>query len=309
MKSRKIRNSILLTIAAFIWGVAFVAQREGGDLVGPYSFNCIRSLIGGIILLPVIFIFDKAGITNKKTQTKEEKKILLKSGFLCGCILFVATNLQQVGLFLGTQAGKAGFLTACYILLVPILGIFLGRKCGIKVWAGVVLAVVGLYLLCMNGSFTIQLSDGLILLCALVFSAHILTIDHFSPLVDGVRLSCIQFLVCGFLGLFPMFFFEMGHSVAGITAWSTSLMTLEAWIPILYAGVMSSGVGYTLQIVGQNGLNPTIASLIMSLESVFSALAGAVLLKEVMQTREIIGCVLVFAAIILAQLPNKKDLR
>lgn len=299
------RNSFLLILTALIWGIAFVAQSEGGDAVGPYTFNCIRSLLGSAILVPVIALLDKLGLTSRKPATAAQKKTLLLGGVSCGIILCIASNLQQLGLYFGSSAGKAGFLTACYILLVPILGIFLKKKCGWNIWLGVALTLVGLYLLCMSGSFALQLSDVLLLLCALCFAFHILVIDHFSPLVDGVRMSCIQFLVAGLLSAIPMFFIDMGHSAAGIAAWAPALLSADAWLPILYAGILSCGAGYTLQIIGQQGVNPTVASLLMSLESVFSVIAGWVILGEKMGARELSGCVLIFCAVILAQIPIK----
>ena len=296
MKTSKTkRNSILLVITALIWGVAFVAQSEGGDAVGPYTFNGIRSLIGGAVLLPVIVLLDRLGFTSRRPQTKEEKKTLWTGGICCGAILFIASSLQQLGMYLGTPVGKAGFLTSWYIILVPILGIFLKKKVGIRIWISVLIAVAGLYLLCMTEGFRLEMGDALVLICALCFSIHILVIDHFSPLVDGVRLSCVQFVVAGTLGCLCMFLFENPD----IT------LILQAWKPILYAGAMSSGVAYTLQIVGQKGMNPTVASLIMSLESVISAIAGFILLKQSMSLREVMGCVIMFVAIILAQLPEK----
>lgn len=297
------RNSFLLVLAALLWGVAFVAQRKGGDTVGAYSFNCIRSLIGSFILVPVILIFDKLKLTKGKPKTKQDKKNLWLGGLCCGTILAFATNLQQLGLNNGTSAGKAGFLTACYIILVPILGIFLKKKCYWNAWVGVVLTVIGLYLLCMNGGIKFQTSDIYVLLCALVFAMHILVIDHFSPLVDGVRMSCVQFLVCGVLSIIPMLIRDIAP--IDINEWIAPLTTLDAWIPILYAGICSSGIAYTLQIIGQKDVNPTIASLLMSLESVFAVIAGALILKERLAPREILGCALIFAAITLAQIPIK----
>lgn len=303
MKSRQIRNSLLLVLTALIWGSAFVAQRQGGDAVGPFSFNGIRSFIGGVALIPVILVIDRINPSDKKPKNRKERKMLILGGVCCGVALFLASSAQQLGLTMGTPAGKAGFLTACYILLVPILSLFLKKKCGWNIWIGIVIAVAGLYLLCMSGSMSFQSSDLMVLACALLFAIHILVIDHFSPLVDGVRMSCIQFWVCGILSLVPMFFSEMHHSTAGIADWAAALGSLDAWIPILYAGVLSSGVGYTLQIVGQNGLNPTVASMIMSLESVFSVIAGWLILGERMGARQLAGCGLIFAAILLAQIP------
>lgn len=306
MKTLKLRNSFLLIITAFIWGTAFVAQREGGNAVGPYTFNCIRSIIGALVLIPVIFLLDKLGMTKKKCKTREDKKTLFFGGTACGVALCLASNIQQLGLYFGTPAGKAGFLTACYILLVPILGLFLKKKCGWNIWAGVAITLIGLYFLCMNGSMSLQFSDTLLMLCAVIFAIHILVIDHFTPLVDGVRMSCIQFFVCGILTAIPMFLSDMNHSLSEIRTWASALSSFDAWIPILYAGIFSCGVAYTLQIVGQEGLNPTVASLIMSLESVFSVIAGWILLGETLGLREQIGCAMIFIAIILAQLPIRQ---
>ena len=300
---QEVRNSLLLLLTALIWGVAFVAQRQGGAEAGPYTFNCIRSLLGAVVLLPVLYFLDRHG-NEKKPKTAEDKRVLVTGGVLCGIVLFVSSTVQQLGLYYGTTAGKAGFLTACYILLVPILGILFGRKCGWNVWVSVVVALVGLYFLCLTNGFTFQFSDALVLLCAVCFSVHIMVVDHFSPLVDGVRMACIQFLTCGLLGVIPTFAVDMRQ--AGLDGWLQSLGGVSVWIAILYAGVMSCGVAYTLQIVGQNGLNPTVASLLMSLESVFSALAGALILQERMSRREVLGCVLVFAAVLFAQLDFSK---
>lgn len=298
---KEYRNSLLLVLTALIWGIAFVAQREGGDAVGPYTFNCIRSLIGAVVLLPVIKLLGRR-TAKQDTQTAADSKQLWLGGISCGVILFVASTFQQLGMYYGTTAGKAGFLTACYILIVPLLGLFLKKKCGWNIWVSVFVAVIGLYFLCLKDGFTVQLSDGLVLLCAFVFSIHILVIDYFSPRVDGVRMSCIQFLVCGILGIFPSICIDMQHSMVQAELVLSTLGTWDAWIPILYAGIFSCGVAYTLQIVGQDGVNPTVASLLLSLESVFSVLAGMVILHETMSSREILGCVLVFAAVLFAQL-------
>ncbi len=279
-------------LAALIWGGAFVAQSVGMDYTGPYTFNVMRSFLGSLVLLPVIFFLDKK--KSEEEKEREDKKVLIKGGICCGIILTISTTFQQIGL-LHTTAGKAGFITALYILIVPILGIFLGKKAGIKVWISVVLALGGMYLLCVTSEFTIAFGDLMVLACAFVFSLHILAVDHFSPMVDGVKLSCIQFFVCGTLSSFPMFLLE--HPQLG--------QILDAWLPIAYAGILSSGVAYTLQIITQKHLNPTVASLLMSLESVFAALTGWLVLHERLSARELLGCVLVFAAIILSQLPEK----
>ena len=294
-----IRQSLLLLLTATIWGVAFVSQSVGMDYVGPFTFNAVRSLIGAAVLIPCIAVLKKL---QKKDETqeihkKEDKKTLLAGGICCGVILALASSFQQFGI-LYTTVGKAGFITAMYIILVPVFGIFLKKRVGLRMGVSVVIAVAGLYLLCMTESLRLEVGDILVMICALVFSFHIMVIDHFSPMADGVKMSCIQFLTCGVLCSICMFLFEKPQ---------LSLI-LAAWKPILYAGVMSCGVGYTLQIVGQKGMNPTVASLIMSLESVISVLAGFVLLEEVLSRKELLGCVLMFAAIVLAQLPEKKTL-
>ncbi len=299
MRSEQMKNSLLLLLTAFIWGIAFVAQSVGGDAVGSFTFNGVRSLIGALVLVPVILFLDKQKEKElgeeKFLEQKGDKKTLLIGGICCGVMLCIASNFQQFGLSF-TSVGKAGFITALYILIVPILGIFMKKKVGIKVWIGVVLAVIGLYLLCMTSErFSLTLGDLLVLICAGFFSIQILLVDYFSPKVDGVRLSCIQIFVCGVISTVLAFVFET-PSLSGL---------ISNYIPLLYAGVLSCGVAYTLQIVGQKNMNPTIASLIMSLEIVFSVLAGWVILKETMSGREILGCVLMFLAIILAQLPEK----
>lgn len=297
------RNSFLLVLAALLWGISFVSQSKGGDAIGPYSFNSIRSFLGSLVLVPAILVLDKFKLTKGKPKSKKDKKNLLIGGICCGIVLTLATNLQQLGITFGTPAGKAGFLTACYIIMVPILGIFLKKKCGINVWISVGITVIGLYLLCMTDSLKFQASDILVLICAVVFAVHILTVDHFSPLVDGVRLSCLQFLTCGIITAIPMIVKEI--IPVGFTAWVAPLATLDAWTPILYAGICSCGIAYTLQIIGQQDVNPTIASLLMSLESVFAVIAGALLLKEKLSPKELIGCLLIFIAITLAQIPMK----
>lgn len=287
MKTGQMRNSLLLLLTAFIWGAAFVAQSVGGEAVGCFTFNGVRSLIGALVLLPVIWLMD--------AKKKEDQKTLITGGICCGVMLFIASNFQQFGISF-TTVGKAGFITAMYILIVPILGLFMKKKPGLQVWLGVVLAMMGLYLLCMTSeSFSLSKGDFLVLICAGFFSLHILIIDYFSPKVDGVRMSCIQFLVCGILSMVMAFIFETPEVS----------VILSGWLPILYAGVLSCGVAYTLQIVGQKNMDPTVASLILSLESVFSVLAGWLILNQTLSLRELSGCVLMFLAIILAQLPQK----
>lgn len=295
---QQIKSSLILLLTATIWGVAFVAQSVGMEYIGPFTFNAIRCVLGGMVLIPVILVLKKKKETGAENQEKEDKKTLWMGGIACGVILCIASNLQQFGI-MEASVGKSGFFTALYIVMIPVIGIFIGKRPEIKLWFCVALAVVGMYLLCMkDGSFTIERADIMLLLCALAFSFHILVVDYFSPKVDGVKMSCIQFFVCGVLSAVGMLFTET-PDISNIQA---------AWLPLLYAGLLSCGVGYTLQIVGQKGINPVIASLIMSLESVISALAGWVLLGQVLSPKEILGCVLMFVAIIITQIPigNKK---
>lgn len=295
---QQIKSSLILLLTATIWGVAFVAQSVGMEYIGPFTFNAIRCVLGGMVLIPVILVLKKKKETGAENQEKEDKKTLWMGGIACGVILCIASNLQQFGI-MEASVGKSGFFTALYIVMIPVIGIFIGKRPGIKLWFCVALAVVGMYLLCMkDGSFTIERADIMLLLCALAFSFHILVVDYFSPKVDGVKMSCIQFFVCGVLSAVGMLFTET-PDISNIQA---------AWLPLLYAGLLSCGVGYTLQIVGQKGINPVIASLIMSLESVISALAGWVILGQVLSPKEILGCILMFVAIIITQIPigNKK---
>ena len=293
-----LRNSLLLLLTATIWGVAFVAQSVSMDYIGGFTFNAVRNLIGALTLLPVIKVLDK---THSEAEKKREssasgRKTLLIGGICCGIMLCLASNFQQFGIKY-TTVGKAGFITACYIIIVPIIGIFLKKKCSPFIWAAVVMALIGLYLLCITDGFSIGRGDILVLVCAFLFSLHILVIDYFSPKTDGVKLSCIQFLICGILSMIPALILEHPQI--------SSILT--AWLPILYAGIMSCGVAYTLQIVGQKNVNPTVASLILSLESCISVLAGWVILGQKLSAKELLGCVIMFAAIILAQLPEKSS--
>lgn len=305
MKAKEVRSSLLLVLTAAIWGVAFVAQTEGGDVVGPFSFNCVRFIIGSLVLIPVIRVMDMTGHSVRKPGSSEDRKKLRRSGCLVGIALFLAANAQQFGIYLGAQVSKAGFLTALYIILVPILGLFIGKKCGWNVWAGVLISIVGLYFLCMTAGTGFKFMDLSLLASAFLFSVQILMIDRFAPETDPVRLSSIQFFVCGVLSGIPALIFDVPGK-GGLMGLLSAFGGLDAWIPILYAGVLSSGVAYTLQVVAQPGLNPTVASLIMSFEAVFGTLAGWIILKQTMSAREITGCVLMFVAIVLAQLPLSK---
>ena len=303
-----LKNSLFLLLAAIIWGIAFVAQSVGMNYVGGFTFNAVRSLIGSVVLVPLILVSGRKSSTdNVATEANsfiassdstvsniQKRKDLIIGGISCGICLCLASNFQQFGIKY-TTVGKAGFITACYIVIVPIIGLFLGKKCSKFIWAAVAMALIGLYLLCITDGFSIGKGDLLVLVCAFLFSIHILVIDHFSPKADGVKLSCIQFLTCGILSAIPALILEHPQ-VSSI---------LAAWQPILYAGVMSCGVAYTLQVIGQKNMNPTVASLILSMESCISVLAGWIILGQQLSAKEILGCVIMFAAIILAQLPQK----
>ena len=290
--SKKMKANLLLFIAAFIWGTAFVAQKSGGA-IGSFTFNGIRTFIGGLVLLPLV-------IRNHKDKslplfTKEE----LTGGIVCGFFLFVAASLQQFGLAY-TTAGKAAFITTLYVVFCPILSLIVHKKkTRPLVWLCVVLDVIGLYLLCMtDASFSIQIGDTLVILCAVAFAGQMVAVDNFIDRIDGIKLSCIQFLFSGLLGIICMFIFESPVSLSNI---------MTAWFPILYAGVISCGIAYTFQVLGQKEATPTIAALILCLESVFGVLAGAVILGETMTMREILGCIIMFAAVVISNLPEKSS--
>lgn len=296
MNVKKLRGSLLLLLTAIIWGSSFVAQDIGVEYVESFTYNGIRMLIGAVVLVPVIALFCKKTLPDgRKAPDMMPSKREWLAGAVCGIILFVSSSLQQFGIsFYSAEeaaAGKSGFITALYVVMVPVFGLFMHKKVPISVWIGIIIAVIGMYMLCMNSGLSLSLADLLVLLCAVMFSFHIIAIDHFSPTVSGIKMSAIQFLVCGILGIICMFIFE-SPSVDSI---------LKAAGPILYSGVLSSGVAYTLQIIAQKDTDPTVASIIMSLESVFAAVTGA-LFGERLSSREILGCVLVFAAVLLAQL-------
>ena len=306
----------MLMLTAFIWGSSFVAQKSGMELIGPLAFNGIRTLIGGIVLIPAIMFLKnwkvkkalQAGETAAEVSEEDRKKenrLLIIGGICCGIALLVASNLQQIGIFY-TTAGKAGFITALYVVLVPICGLFIGKKVRPVIWLCVLASAVGLYLLCMpaEGGFGhINKGDLLIMLCALCFTGHILVIDYFSPKVDGVKLSCMQFFVAGILSIILMFPLD---PALGFDLPSFSTL-IDSWLPVLYAGVLSCGVAYTLQIVAQADTDPTVASMILCLESVFAVIAGMIILGESMSLREIAGCLIMFAAIVVSQLPAKEE--
>lgn len=297
-KDNSIRNSFLLFLTAFIWGTSFVAQSAGMEYIGPFTFSVVRYIMGGLVLIPVIIF-----IRSKQENPADLKKSILY-GMGCGVILCAASNFQQMAM-LKASAGKAGFITALYIILVPILGIFLKRKTTPIIWLCVVLAIIGLYFLCIGRDrvYAFEISDIQLLICSLIFSLHILFIDHANEKgVDGIVMSSTQFLTAAVISAFFVFPID-----GGIYHMAPTFELIKSAFPALcYSGLMACGVAYTLQIVGQKDFNPTVASLIMSLESVVSALSGFVILGQKLTVDEIIGCVIMFVAIILAELPIKR---
>lgn len=317
--SNKIRNDLMLLMAALIWGASFVAQKAGMEYIGPFTFNAIRFLMGSLVLVPVVLLLggmqkknDAAMIASSESEQeskldadrkaeseaklKSDRKTLILGGISCGVVLCVAGTFQQFGMIY-TTAGKAGFITALYIVLVPILGLFVGRKVRPILWFCVVLATAGLYLLCVKEDLSIGRGDLLVIACAFGFATHILVIDYFSPKTDGVKLSCLQFLTAGLLSTPLAAIFEK-------IDWAN---IIACWQPILYSGILSCGVAYTLQVLGQKNTEPTVASLILSLESVFAVIAGIILLHEQISLREFLGCAIMFAAILLAQFPERTE--
>ncbi|MBR3927423.1 MAG: DMT family transporter [Clostridia bacterium] len=307
-KKFSVPGSVILLLAALAWGSAFVAQSLGADSVRPFTFNGARSLLGALVLVPVFLTFDRVS----PSPNRRNKKPLFIGGALCGVLLFIACNLQQFSISYVDAAGKTAeelqniekanigkvaFLTALYIVLVPAFGIFMKKKVGAQVWLGVLVALVGMYFLCIKPGFTVSTGDIYAFLCAFAFAMQIIVVDEVVGRVDPIRLSCVQFLVCGVLS-----------SVCAVIFDKPQLSDiLNAWAPILYMGVVSSGIAYTLQILGQARCKPVVASLVMSMESVFSAIFGFLILNQAMSVKEFIGCGLMLAAVVLAQLPGRKE--
>ena len=289
-------NAICCFFAALIWGTAFVAQKIGGDVAGPFTFNGIRSLMGCAALLPLVLSRRRQRRSGVKKDAGEvyDPKMSLIGGVCCGLFLCSASMLQQIAIGY-VEIGKAGFLTALYIVLVPVLSFFMTGRSSSRVWTAVLISLAGLYFLCMTGSsLTIGGADLLLLACALLFAAQIMSVDHFVVKTDAIEISCLQLLTTGIICTVAAMIVEKPDFAA---------FGADVWLSVIYAGVFSSGIAYTLQIVGQKGADPAIASLIMSLESVISAIAGFLFLQQSLTVRELIGCVLMFAAIILVQLP------
>jgi drug/metabolite transporter (DMT)-like permease len=295
MNKRFVRQNVYPVLASLIWGTAFVAQSVAADYIPPFAFNAIRNLLAGAMLLLGILVYDNTGARRGGKPKVQDRRALLLGGLATGLFLAVASNLQQAGLA-DTAAGKAGFITALYVVLVPLLGVFFKKRVSGQIWLSVAIAVAGLWLLCIRGGFTLQTSDVYLLLCAFFFSCQILCIDHFGRRVQGVRLACAEFLVAGVISTALTALFET-IDWAGV---------LRCALPILYCAVFSSCVAYTLQILAQRDADPTVVTLLLSLESVFSVLAGAVILGDRLSGREYLGCVLMFAAVILAQVPLRR---
>lgn len=304
MNRKSLRGSLMLLIGAAIWGSAFVAQDVAMNYIGPYTFNALRYLVGALFLLPVIVIND--AITRRRhpehsaEEIKKTNAYSWKGGIIAGLALIIPTTLQQIGLT-ETTAGKAGMITGMYIITVPLLGLFLGKKCGLNVWLAVALGVAGMYLLCVTGELTISKGDILLLISIVFWAVQILAIDHYAPNTDCFRLVCMEFVVCSVLSCIPMALTETLPDRAALTG---------ALMPVLYVGIFSCGVAYTLQPLGQRDTPPAAASLIMCLESVFAAVTGYLLLGDSFTARELVGCVLMLTATVLAQFPfgmSKKD--
>lgn len=301
MKINNVKNSVFLFFAALIWGTAFVFQSMGNDYMQPFTFSAARNFLGFIVLIPVVLI----KITNSRresTKTKIPFKITLFGGICCGLALTAASLFQQYGVKY-TSVGKAGFITTLYIIITPILGIFLKRKCPWSVWIGAAASIIGMYFLCITDEFSISIGDILVFICAILFSVHILIVDNFAPKTDGVILSCIQFFVC----------FAISAVLALIFDATTLKQITDGIIPVLYAGVMSSGVAYTFQIFGQKNFNPTAAAMILSLESVISAISGYISYSfgflsqdQSLTIIQILGCAIIFGAVIFIQIPIDK---
>ena len=291
--NKKILSNFALFLTALIWGLSFVAQKSGMDYIGPFSFNCVRSILGGISLIPVIFLAKILHEDHRKSKLKHLQHILLaKAGISCGIALFIAMSIQQYCM-LHASAGKAGFITALYIIYVPLISMFFGQKLSKNIKWSVVIAVLGLYLLCFkNDGKGFDIYDLILLISAFFYGVHILVVNYFSRRVNATKVSCIQFFVVGILSMPLMFLFET----------PTIQSIIACKIPILYAGILTCGVAYTLQIFGQKYTMPIIASLILCLESVFAVVGGGIILHETMTLKEIFGCTLMISAVILSQL-------
>lgn len=297
-KRRGFPNVFFLLMGAVIWGFGFIAQRLGNQHIGPFTFNGIRFLLGALAVSPLLFIMrrkEKREGVNEQALDPKTKRTWLIASLVCGLALFAGSSFQQIGL-INTEAGKAGFITALYIILVPLVGLFLGKKVGWQVWIALAFAIGGLYLLMVKGDFKVASSDLIILIGAFLWALHILSVDHFTQKVDGIRLAFGQFLVCGLLAL----------TIAIVREPITWTGLKEALYPILFSGFIVAGIGFTFQVLGQRGTNPTIAALVMSLEAVFAVVGGILFLSELMSVQEWLGSGLMLIALVLAQVKLPK---
>ena len=285
------KSNILLLITAMIWGFAFVAQRSGMEYLGPFTFNAIRFALGGISLIPILLLNKKRKFDNRKFLPILSDKILLKGGIVAGIIIFFGASFQQGGIVY-TSAGKAGFITGLYIILVPILGLLFKQKTSPGTWIGALVAVVGLYLLSVKSDFSIGLGDLLVLASAFFWASHVLWIGRISPKTDPIQLAFFQFMLCSGLSLMAALVYEV----------SSLQNIIDALVPILYAGLVSVGIAYTLQVVAQREAHPSHAAIIMSLESVFAVIGGCIILNESIAFRGLIGCALMLAGMIISQI-------
>lgn len=300
MRLKKIVSSLLLILISAAWGGSFVAQTKGGNIVGPFSFGFLRFFVAGVAILPFVNLIDKSNALADK-NIKRNKKDLILGGLLCGLFLAGTSAFQQLGLAMGTSSGKAGFLTSCNVIFVALIGLFFKEKVRANVWLGVGITVFGLYFLCINGDFNVMLSDVLVLICSVMNAARIIAVDRYMNKADTAKLACVQFFCASaILGVLAVIF-EMDSFLL----WWHTVNQSTVWLSILYAGVIAGTFAFTVQIVAQKNVNATVSSILMSTESVFSVIAGCLIMHEILSFREIIGCVAIFIAIIVAQLPSK----
>lgn len=300
MKLKKVISSLLLILISAAWGGSFVAQTKGGNIVGPFSFGFLRFLVAGIPLLPLVNLIDKKSVSTEIRATRR-KKDLISGGLLCGLFLAGTSAFQQLGLAMGTSSGKAGFLTSCNVIFVPLIGLLFKDKVKANVWLGVGITVFGLYFLCINGGFNVMLSDVLVLICSVMNAARIIAVDRYMNKADTAKLACVQFFSASAILAVLAAMFEM----ESLASWWQTVNQGTVWLSLFYAGVIAGTFAFTIQIVAQKNVNATVSSILMSTESVFSVIAGCLIMHEVLSFREIVGCVAIFIAIIVAQLPSK----
>lgn len=299
MRLKKIVSPLLLILISALWGGSFVAQTKGGNIVGPFSFGFLRFLVAGVAILPFVNLIDKNN-TSADKNIKRNKKDLILGGLLCGLFLAGTSAFQQLGLSMGTSSGKAGFLTSCNVIFVPLIGLMFKQKVKTNAWIGVGITVLGLYFLCINGEFGVMFSDVLVLICSVMNAARIIAVDRYMNRADTARLACVQFFsASAILGVLSVIF-EMESPAS----WWQTVNQSTVWLSLLYAGVLAGAFAFTIQIVAQKNVNATVSSILMSSESVFSVIAGCMIMHETLSIRELFGCVAIFVAIVIAQLPS-----